>query len=83
MTETARRANPEDAEELTRLRVVMFKGMGNDAARAWASVSTRAMPTDVQPELSSISSRSSAAWYSIDTGPTATSSDCTFFMISM
>ena len=32
MEETARRANPADAEELTRLRVVMFEGMGNDVS---------------------------------------------------
>jgi ribosomal protein S18 acetylase RimI-like enzyme len=33
MAETARRANPEDAEELTRLRVVMFEGMRNLTGR--------------------------------------------------
>ena len=32
MAETFRRANPEDAAELTRLRVVMFEGMGNDVS---------------------------------------------------
>jgi ribosomal protein S18 acetylase RimI-like enzyme len=38
MTETARRATPEDAAELTRLRVVMFEGMGfgvSDLGPAW------------------------------------------------
>ncbi len=38
MAETARRATPEDAAELTRLRVVMFEGMGfdvSDADPAW------------------------------------------------
>jgi ribosomal protein S18 acetylase RimI-like enzyme len=38
MAETARRATPEDAAELTRLRVVMFEGMGFDVSdldQAW------------------------------------------------
>jgi hypothetical protein len=34
MAVTARRANPDDAEELTRLRVVMFDGMGHDVTSA-------------------------------------------------
>jgi predicted regulator of Ras-like GTPase activity (Roadblock/LC7/MglB family) len=52
-------------------------------SRACVSVRIRAIPTPVQPELSSISSRSTAAWYSRATGPMATRSDFSFFMISM
>lgn len=42
MTVTARRATPDDAEELTRLRVVMFGAMGHDVTGADAAWRRRA-----------------------------------------
>jgi hypothetical protein len=51
--------------------------------RACSSVSTLAIPTVVQPALSSSSSRIIAASYSIDTGPTATRSFCPFRITRM
>jgi hypothetical protein len=51
--------------------------------RAWSCVRTLAISTVVQPELSSSSSRSIAACYSIDTWPIATRSDFSFRMTRM
>jgi hypothetical protein len=53
------------------------------ARRAWSSVSTLAIPTVVQAALSSSSSRSIAAWYSIETGPIATRSPFSFRITRM